>query len=169
MRAGIALGSNLGDRLGHLREGRRRLLALHDGSGPFLCSKIYETTPVDCPDGSLPFLNAAIELSTQIPPLDLLAELLRIETESGRPPHHEFHGPRTLDLDFLYYDHLQLSHIMLTLPHNRISDRHFVLKPLANICPERVLPNAFHSIRVLCDQLEIKSGKSQSVKFISFF
>ena len=84
MRAGIALGSNLGDRPGHLQEGRRRLLALHDDSGPFLCSKIYESTPVECPDGSPQFLNAAIELSTDLPPLDLLATLQAIESESGR-------------------------------------------------------------------------------------
>jgi len=169
MRAGIALGSNLGDRLGHLREGRRRLLALHDGSGPFLCSKIYETTPVDCPHGSQPFFNAAIELSTQTTPLDLLAELLRIEIESGRPQKHEFHGPRTLDLDFLYYGNLIVSLDTLTLPHRGIPDRFFVLNPLADICPERVLPNGNLSIRELRDALETKAGYSDSLNYISLF
>ena len=169
MRAGIALGSNLGDRLAHLREGRRRLLALHDGSGPFLCSKIYETTPVDCPHGSQPFFNAAIELSTQATPLDLLADLLRIEIESGRPQKHQFHGPRTLDLDLLYYDGLQLSHSSLILPHRGISDRLFVLHPLADICPERVLPNENLSIRELRDTMEAKLAYSKSISFISFF
>jgi len=169
MRAGIALGSNLGDRLGHLREARRRILALHDGSGPFLCSKIYETAPVDCPAGSLPFLNAAIELSTQTPPLDLFAELQQIEIESGRPTEHEYHGPRTLDLDLLYYGGLQLSHSSLTLPHKRITERFFVLKPLADICPDRVLPNEIPTVRILCEQLEFQTNCSQDMKFISFF
>jgi 2-amino-4-hydroxy-6-hydroxymethyldihydropteridine diphosphokinase len=169
MRAGIALGSNLGDRLHHLREARRHLLALHDGSGPFLCSKIYETSPVDCPTGSRPFLNAAIELSTHTPPLDLLSELQSIEIESGRPAEHEFHGPRTLDLDILYYGDMQLSHSLLTLPHKRISDRIFVLRPLADICPEKMLPNAGLNIRELCDAFDVASQSSIGLKFISFF
>ena len=169
MRAGVALGSNLGDRLAHLREARTRLLSLHDGSGPFLCSKIYETTPVDCPHGSQPFFNAAIELSTTTPPLDLLADLLRIEIESGRPKIHEFHGPRSLDLDLLYYGNLQASLDTLTLPHRGISGRFFVLKPLADICPERVLPNEVHSIREICDHLDSASRVANSVIFVSLF
>lgn len=169
MRAGIALGSNLGDRLGNLQEARRHLLALHDGAGPFLCSKIYETAPVDCPPGSLPFLNAAIELSTQTPPLDLLANLQRIEIESGRSAEHAFHGPRTLDLDFLYYGSVQLSHTLLTLPHERISSRLFVLKPLADICPELILPTASLTIRELCDCKEFRATNPRDLKFISFF
>jgi len=169
MRAGIALGSNLGDRLGHLREARRRLLDLHDGSGPFLCSKIYETPPVDCPDGSPPFLNAAIELSTQAPPLELLADLQLIEIESGRPPDHQFHGPRTLDLDFLYYGELQLSHVSLTLPHPMISGRIFVLKPLADICPERLIPHVNHSVRELRDNKEQQEANQNAISLISCF
>ena len=169
MRVGIALGSNLGDRLAHLREGRRRLLALHDGSGPFLCSKIYETSPVDCPDASPHFLNAVIELSSQSPPLDLLASLQLIETDSGRPKTHQFHGPRTLDLDFLYYGDLCLSHDSLTLPHKGIPDRLFVLIPLVDICPERILPNESRSIRELCDEVELQGDSTHDIEFISYF
>jgi 2-amino-4-hydroxy-6-hydroxymethyldihydropteridine diphosphokinase len=169
MRAGIALGSNLGDRLGQLQEARRRLLALHDGSGPFLCSKIYETAPVDCPDGSPAFYNAAIELSTQSPPLDLLASLQLLETESGRTPDRRFHGPRTLDLDLLYYGDLQLSHTSLTLPHPSVSSRLFVLKPLAEICPERKLPNTNCSVRELRNTLENKGDSAKTISFISSF
>jgi 2-amino-4-hydroxy-6-hydroxymethyldihydropteridine diphosphokinase len=169
MRAGIALGSNLGDRLAHLQEARRRLLALHDGSGPFLCSKIYETAPVDCPDGSPAFYNAAIELSTQSPPLDLLASLQLLETESGRTPDREFHGPRTLDLDLLYYGDLQLSHASLTLPHPSVSSRLFVLKPLAEICPERRLPKIVRSVSELCDTLESPGDSDKIIHFISCF
>lgn len=169
MRAGIALGSNLGDRLGHLQEGRKRLLALHDGSGPFLSSKIYETAPVDCPDGSQPFLNAAVEFSCKAPPLDLLATLQSIEQDCGRPPVHGFHDPRTLDLDFLYYDNLQLSHISLTLPHPRIADRIFVLKPLMDICPDRILLPANLKVRELCDKIELQADFPLKIKFASLF
>ncbi|MEI6491507.1 MAG: 2-amino-4-hydroxy-6-hydroxymethyldihydropteridine diphosphokinase [Verrucomicrobiota bacterium] len=169
MRAGIALGSNLGNRLAHLREGRKRLLALHDGSGPFLCSKIYETAPVDCPAGSLPFLNAAIELSTQLPPLDLLVDLQRIEIDSGRQAVHPFHGPRTLDLDFLYLGDVRMSHSSLKLPHPEMLQRFFVIKPLADICPERVVPCAGLSVRELCEKFESRELSAEQSKVVSFF
>jgi 2-amino-4-hydroxy-6-hydroxymethyldihydropteridine diphosphokinase len=161
MRAGIALGSNLGDRLHFLEEARRRLFSLHEGPGAFLCSQIYESDPVDCPDGSASFLNAAIELSTSLPPLDLLAGLQSIEVELGRPKDHAFHGPRSIDLDLLYCDDLQLSHPSLTLPHPRIAERLFVLKPLCDIAPERILPGEQESLRFLCQNLEKKSPCAQ--------
>lgn len=163
------MGSNLGDRLRHLQAGRKHLLALHNGSGPFLCSKIYESTPVDCPDGSPLFLNAAIELSTDLPPLDLLAKLQAVEKLSGRSQDHGFHEPRNLDLDLLYLGNLQLSHSSLTMPHPRISERLFVLKPLNDICPDRMLPNQVLTVRVLCDALEIASSPSCKLKFVSYF
>lgn len=169
MRAGIALGSNLGDRLGHLREARRQLLALHEDSGPFLSSKIYESLPIDCPQDSPPFLNAAIELSTLIPPLDLLSILQSIESGAGRLPNHGFHEPRSLDLDLLYYGNLQISHSSLTMPHPRITERFFVLKPLADICPERMLPNRNQTIRELCDILELSCNPSCGTRFVSYF
>lgn len=169
MRAGIALGSNLGDRLFYLQEGKRNLLSLHDGTGAFLCSKIYETPPVDCPEGSPPFLNAVIELSTEIPASDLLARLQQIENDLGRPPVHGFHSPRTLDLDLLYLDDMQLSHASLILPHPQIASRLFVLKPLSDICPNRVLSNDNRNIRSLCDTLELETPPDKRIKFLSFF
>lgn len=150
MRAGIALGSNLGDRLAHLGEARRRLFSLHEGPGPFVCSRVFRTAPVDCPEESPEFFNAAVELSTCVPPLDLLRELQAIEVAMGRPRDHAFHGPRTIDLDLLYADALRISHRDLTLPHPGISSRLFVLKPLEEICPERTLPGMSAPIRALC-------------------
>ena len=147
MRVGIALGSNLGDRLDHLRATRRRLFALHEDNGPFLCSRIYETEPVDCPEESPRFLNAAIEMSCTLPPLDLLAELQRLERILGRPQDHAFHAPRTIDLDILYYDNLAFELPELTLPHPRLEERAFVLMPLADIAPTRILPE--HTVSVL--------------------
>jgi 2-amino-4-hydroxy-6-hydroxymethyldihydropteridine diphosphokinase len=172
MRASIALGSNLGDRLHFLEEARRRLFSLHEGPGPFLCSQIYESNPVDCPDGSASFLNAAIELTTSLPPLDLLASLQSLELELGRPKEHAFHGPRSIDLDLLYCDQIQLSDISLTLPHPRIAERLFVLKPLCDIAPERILPGEQESLRFLCQHLEKKSPCAQirvsSLEFRNF-
>lgn len=140
MRVGIALGSNLHERLHLLQTARTHLYALHEDRGPFVCSRIYETEPVDCPPGSPCFLNAAIEIACTLPPLDLLASLQRIEQALGRPREHAFHAPRTIDLDILYYDNLHFILPELTLPHPRISERAFVLCPLADICPDRILP-----------------------------
>lgn len=169
MRAGIALGSNLGDRLAHLNEAHRLLQDLHNGSGPFLSSKIYESTPVDCPQNSPLFLNAAIELSTDLPPLDLLAKLQAIETQSGRPLTRGFHEPRTLDLDLLYLGNLRMSHNLLTLPHPRISERLFVLKPLNDICPNRQIACSERLVRDARDVLELSPDSDCTVNFVSYF
>jgi 2-amino-4-hydroxy-6-hydroxymethyldihydropteridine diphosphokinase len=141
MRVGIALGSNLNERHRILQSARLHLQVLHEDHGPFLCSRIYETEPVDCPPGSPRFLNAAIEIACTLPPLDLLAALQRIEQVLGRPRDHAFHAPRTIDLDILYYDNLHFTLPALSLPHPRISERTFVLCPLADICPDRILPS----------------------------
>lgn len=147
MRTGVALGSNLGNRRQFLAEARRRILALHEGPGPFLCSRIYETEPLDCPPGSPAFWNAAIELSISLAPLEILDELQAIEVALGRPARHEFHGPRTIDLDLLFCDAISISCERLTLPHPRIAERPFVLDPLCDICPERKLPGMEKNLR----------------------
>lgn len=146
MRVGIALGSNLHERLQLLQAARSHLYALHEDRGPFLCSRIYETEPLDCPPGSPLFLNAVIEIACTLPPLDLLASLQGIEQKLGRPRDHALHAPRTIDLDILYYDNLHFTLPELTLPHPRISERAFVLCPLADICPDRILPGWKKSI-----------------------
>lgn len=155
MRVGIALGSNLDDRLDHLRAARRRLFALHEDRGPFLCSRIYETEPVDCSDGSPKFLNAAIEMSCTLPPLDLLAETQRLEEVLGRPRDHAFHAPRTIDLDILYFDNLAFHLPDLTLPHPRIAERAFVLAPLADVAPTRILPGHTGSVLELLGKIPV--------------
>ncbi len=154
MRVGIALGSNVGDRADTLRKTCDILRQFHESPGPFLISRFYETDPVDCAEGTPAFLNAAVELTSSLPPLDLLARLQQIETDFGRPRLHGHHEPRTLDLDFLYCDNIQISLPSLTLPHPRISERLFVLQPLRDICPDRILPHRDRSIRSLCDALE---------------
>jgi 2-amino-4-hydroxy-6-hydroxymethyldihydropteridine diphosphokinase len=140
MRVGVALGSNLNDRLQLLRAARSCLHALHEQDQPFLSSRIYETEPVDCPSGSPLFLNAAIEMHSSLPPGDLLARLQLIERQLGRPHTHDFHAPRPIDLDLLYCDDLQVCLPNLALPHPRIAARPFVLAPLLDICPERIPP-----------------------------
>ena len=165
MRVGIALGSNLDDRLENLRAARRHLFALHEDRGPFLCSRIYETDPVDCPPGSPAFLNAAIELACTTPPLDLLEKLQRLEQILGRPANHGHHAPRTIDLDILYYDNLAFALPELTLPHPRIAERGFVLTPLADVAPDRILPSQTQTIAALLEKIPPKNRPSATASF----
>jgi len=137
---GLALGSNLGDRLAHLRQGRDLLLSLHEGPAPAAVSPVYETEPVDCPPGSASFLNAVVEIRTSLDPGQLLRQLTRLESELGRSPARGQNTPRSLDLDILYAGQLVIDTPTLILPHPRMTARRFVLQPLADVRPDFVLP-----------------------------
>ena len=139
MRVGIALGSNLGDRQSILTEVIDQLRALHQG-GDFLVSTLHETEPVDCPPVSPVFLNGVVELESSLEPIALLHRLQALEVAFGRPLHHGINQPRTLDLDLLYCDGMTLKSSELELPHPRITERLFVLAPLAEIRPDIQLP-----------------------------
>jgi 2-amino-4-hydroxy-6-hydroxymethyldihydropteridine diphosphokinase len=143
---GIALGSNLTDRAAALQRGVQRLLEL-DGSAKLLAhSSLYETEPVDCPPGSPPFLNAVMEISSDLAPEALHQLTLLVEREAGRPELRAHHAPRPLDLDLLYADDVQMQTEHLILPHPRLHLRRFVLEPLAEIRPELVLPGHVLSV-----------------------
>ena len=144
-RVGISLGSNLGDRIAHLRDAVARLAAVRS-SEHLLLSPVFETEPVDCPEGSGAFFNAVIEIETDLPPLDLLAATQAIEREMGRPEVRAVNAPRTIDLDLLYYDDLAMRSPGLELPHPRMFQRAFVLKPLAAIRPDLGPAGALDSI-----------------------
>lgn len=153
MRTGIALGSNIEPRLAHLQSARRHIFSLHSGMRPVLCSKVYETSPVDCPVDSPPFLNAVLELSIAMEPQDLLRKLKNIENALGRQPSSQRNGPRIIDIDLLYCENLTISSPGLTLPHPQIARRRFVLQPLADIRPKRILPNFSKNVEELLQEL----------------
>lgn len=135
-RVGISLGSNLGDRLGLLRDAYRRLVALSEGD--VFCSSIYETDPVDCAEGDPAFLNAVAEIEFALEPLDLLSRTQAFESEFGRPRERARNAPRPIDLDLLYFGDLEMKTERLVLPHPRIHERDFVRIPLAEIRPDLV-------------------------------
>jgi len=162
MRAGIALGSNLEPRLPHLQAAKGRLLMLHsDKRAVVFCSKVYETSPVDCAPGTRPFLNAVMEISTDLGPIGLLAALHDIEEHLGRPSVREKNSPRTIDLDILYCDDLTLDEGDIVIPHPRIAERRFVLQPLADIRPDLILPTTTKSVNELLSDLP--QGESVAV------
>ncbi len=155
MRAGIALGSNLGDRLALLRSARLAILAL-PGIDPAatLTAPLFQTAPVDCPPGSGPFLNSVMEVGYAGEPLDLLHALRGIEIATGRPAVRGVNVPRPLDLDILYADGWVLQTAELTLPHPRMLRRRFVLAPLSRIRPGLVLPGQRATVAAILEQLD---------------
>jgi 2-amino-4-hydroxy-6-hydroxymethyldihydropteridine diphosphokinase len=158
MRSGIALGSNLGDRLGHLREGFRRFLKLSDPSGPVRTSAIFDTSPVDSPPDAPTYLNAVVEIEFAGPAITLLDSLLQIERDMGRPSKRPRNAPRIIDLDVLYVGNLTLNNPEIIIPHPRLVHRRFVLAPLAEIAPDLILPGHSQSVQELLNQLEDQSS-----------
>lgn len=129
----VALGSNLGDRAGHLL-GAVTALARRPEVRLAGLSLVYETEPVG-PPGQGPYLNAVAALETECDPLELLTTLLAIERAHGRVRRERW-GPRTLDLDLLDFGGRMLELPGLSLPHPRLHERAFVLVPLADVAPD---------------------------------
>jgi|SRR5215510_2659569 len=154
MRTAIALGSNLGDRLGNLRAARNAILDLANVQPPLLSSPVYETEPVDCEAGARKFLNAVVEFEYEGEPASLLEDLIRIEEVLGRKRDHPKNISRTIDIDLLYCGDQQIDDEQLQLPHPRMHSRKFVLQPLADIRPELVLPGQKKSVRELLTDLK---------------
>ena len=149
MRTAVALGSNLGDRLENLRVARRQIMELNRIRPPVLSSGIYETDPVDCEPEASKFLNAVIEFDFEGNPVQLLEQLAQIEESLGRKPDHPKNVSRKIDIDLLYCGDQQIDNEQLQLPHPRIHLRRFVLRPLADIREDLVLPDQRKTIREL--------------------
>ena len=126
----IGLGSNLGDSLQIMAEAVHKLAAL----GAVKTSKLYQSPPMG-PQDQPNYLNAAVQLLTDLAPLALLDELQRFEQESGRVRLRHW-GERTLDLDLLLYGQEQIQHERLTVPHAGVMERDFVLIPLLDLDAE---------------------------------
>ena len=158
MRTAVALGSNLGDRLGNLRAAREAILELSNVSPPIVSSPVYETEAVDCEAGAGKFLNAVIEFEYQSDPETLLEQFIRIEEALGRKREHPKNVSRIIDVDLLYCGERQIDNQRLQLPHPRIQTRQFVLKPLADIRPGLVLPDLDRSVSELLARFD-ESGE----------
>ena len=163
MRTGVALGSNLGDRMENLRAARKEIVALAGVTPPILSSAIYETDPMGCEPGAGKFLNAVLEFDYDGDPVELLAELRRIEESLGRARNHLRNVSRKIDIDLLYCGNLKIDSEQLQVPHPRMHLRKFVLQPLAKIRPELVLPDQTKTVRELLAQL----GESAKVMRLS--
>ena len=152
-RVGIVLGSNLGDRQGHLAAARVRLREIATAGELVLEAADFETEPLDCPLGSPEFLNSVMEIDFAGQPLELLALTQEIEKSLGRAAHPQRNAPRVIDVDLLYFGAEILVTPQLVLPHPRIAERRFVLEPLAGIRPELVLPGQRATVAELLGRL----------------
>jgi 2-amino-4-hydroxy-6-hydroxymethyldihydropteridine diphosphokinase len=149
----LALGSNLGNPVANLLRAMQRLETI--APGPLRRSRLWRTTPLDCPPGSPDFVNATVAF-TATPgdsPERLLDRLQSLEREFGRQPSSSPNAPRPLDLDIIAFgpERRQTDH--LTLPHPRAASRRFVLEPLAEIAPGLVLPGCTQSVAILLANL----------------
>jgi 2-amino-4-hydroxy-6-hydroxymethyldihydropteridine diphosphokinase len=139
-RVGIALGTNLGSRLTHLRDAREMLRKLADPESHYLEAPIYQSEPVGCADDAPDFYNTVIEIDYTGKPYELLAKTQGVEGNLGRESVHERNAPRIIDVDILYFGDEVLRDEALTIPHPRLVDRLFVLQPLCDIRPDLILP-----------------------------
>jgi 2-amino-4-hydroxy-6-hydroxymethyldihydropteridine diphosphokinase len=144
----LSLGSNLGDREGHLRDAISRL-----GSEGRVAavSSFYETAPVEVTAQPW-FLNCAIALETRKTPEVLMASILRIEQGMGRKREQK-KGPRTIDIDILLFGNAVIATPKLTVPHPAMQERRFVLEPLAEIRPEALHPQFNKTVLALLQSL----------------
>lgn len=129
----ISIGSNIGDRLHHLKESVR-ILHSHERIEVAKVSSIYETAPVGYTDQA-DFLNLVVGIGTSLNPFELLAACQEIENVLGRVRDIRW-GPRTVDLDILLYNKDNIEAENLLVPHPRMGERAFVLVPLLEIAPE---------------------------------
>ena len=154
--AWIGLGSNLGNKLGYIRQGLGFMDAL-PGTDVLRVSSVYDSEP-EGNAGQPRFLNAVAEVDTAFEPREFLRRLGDIEEKCGRV-RREVWGPRTLDLDLLIYDDLVMESEELTVPHPRASNRAFVLIPLAELEPWLVLPGLGETVTTMIGRLGDVAGK----------
>jgi 2-amino-4-hydroxy-6-hydroxymethyldihydropteridine diphosphokinase len=155
----IALGTNVGDRLGHMQRAVDALAHVMVLRG---ASRVYETAPMYLEDQP-PFLNAAILAQTDLGPLPLLRRLKMIEQELGRKS-REQNGPREIDLDLVLFGNLSYrfsegGKAVLSIPHPKMGERRFVLAPLADLLPDCQIPN----LGPIAKYLEATNGQAETV------
>jgi 2-amino-4-hydroxy-6-hydroxymethyldihydropteridine diphosphokinase len=136
MRAYVGVGTNLGDRWGHLVLAARELKRA-PGVALLRTSRVYDAAPMGPTQPR--YLNAALELETTLPPEELLQALFAVEKTAFRERNLRW-GPRTLDLDLLLYEDAVVRSPTLIVPHPGLISRRWVLAPLAELCPDRLVP-----------------------------
>lgn len=155
MEIGFSFGSNVGDRIQILSTAREKLLSYEDcefvGSSP-----VYETEPVGVKPEyeDLPYLNSVLVVETSASPEDWLVRLQTIEKTLGREREEDRFAPRTLDIDILYCDDQIIDSGGLSVPHPRWAERRFVVQPLADVRPRKIMPGTGQQVQEMLRSLE---------------
>ena len=148
----LGLGSNMGDRYQNLKKGIH-LLNNHPHIWVIDQSYVYQSAPLYRTDQE-DFYNLVVEIDTNLIPIDLLNEIKKIEKKAGRDSMSKKNMPRFLDIDILAIGDLQIHSELLEVPHPRISERKFVLKPWKEIAPNFQMPESSATIADLLDKTE---------------
>jgi 2-amino-4-hydroxy-6-hydroxymethyldihydropteridine diphosphokinase len=152
----LGLGGNLGEPLNLFVKARQRLQA-HPQIDQLKSSALYRTPPVGGPKGQPDYLNAVLEFQTELRAEELLVFCQTLEHEAGRV--REVHwGPRTLDIDVLFYADAVFNQTELTLPHPQLHLRRFVLEPLKDLAPEYRHPQLDKTVDELLVALPVEAG-----------
>ncbi len=147
----IGLGSNLGDRNQTIHKAAN-LLRQASGVSHVVLSDLYETASVGGPLDQSHYLNAAAKVQCSLSASHLLEQMMRIEQQLGRERIHRW-GARTIDLDLLFYENQVIREENLFVPHPRVQNRHFVLKPLLELAPDLVHPVFQKTVRQMEEEL----------------
>jgi 2-amino-4-hydroxy-6-hydroxymethyldihydropteridine diphosphokinase len=157
MESALSLGSNEGDRIARLSDARRRILAI-PGVTELARSPLYETEPVDVKPEfqDRKFLNAVLIVEADLTPREWLAHAQRIEAEMGRVREgKDRNAPRPIDIDLLYLGRHCVDSKTLIVPHPRWAKRAFVLRPLADVRPDKILPGVSRTVaQILADLVD---------------
>jgi 2-amino-4-hydroxy-6-hydroxymethyldihydropteridine diphosphokinase len=154
METGFSLGSNLGGRLRLLSQAKTLLLM--DPNVTFVDqSSVYETEPVEVNDAyrSMKFLNAVLVVESPYAAEEWLPKIKRVEAMLKRERSEDRNAPRTIDVDLLFCGDQVVDSDLLQVPHPRWSDRRFVVAPLADVCPDLILPGETLSVSKLLAQM----------------
>lgn len=149
----VALGSNLGDSVRVFDQAAHALEAF--AQGPVRRSRIFKSTPVDCPPGSPLFVNAVVAFQPRsgLTPETLLKSTQALEREAGRVPKRVLNEPRPLDLDLIAWGTERRDSAQLILPHPRAHLRRFVMEPLADLLPDWEMPGTGKTVKELVGSL----------------